>query len=512
MSHLPQRLSVFVDDGRTERSHESFQGLSFEKIEQSGKAPISFFRSDFRKTRITDCTFRGNNFSRCDFISSTFRNTSFIECNFLTSSIMYSVFYDCTFDNNKDFNPDLFRCRLSSCIFRNQAIARATWRDTSFISCSFINCTIERSTLQNIEFLGCNLDGFDLSQMSANDIHFANTSVEGATIDPDYLGTYTFENVDLGSMHFEYRSADLDFSTSNFEDFMALARHFEAQQRWSEAFNILALLCQVSAEKRRDLSLEEAWERCLLGALDLEIPADAAENVRRLFRLAKHYLRLGLLTISACLRFVAVAELVEHLTLDTLVLEELTVGATSLLRTIETLPNMERALAADVRSATSVRFQVQVDTDDENFAKDGILTFLTSTAGRQGIPFNIIKIGFGSIVIEAATWFIIVMMLFRAARSASYTLVEIRLILKARDRLAQIMDQSLTPKDIINTVKRVHQSFPGETTVTDLVGDEIAEIGRTFHDLMHEVKAGGKEFLTLVREVRIFIDDLRKHE
>ena len=72
--------------------------------------------------------------------------------------------------------------------------------------------------------------------------------------------------------------------------------------------------------------------------------------------------------------------------------------------------------------------------------------------------------------------------------------------MKMRDRLAQIIDQSRKPEDILNTVKRVRQTFPAETTATDLVGDEVAEIARTFHSLMHEVKLGGKEFLSLVRE------------
>ena len=443
-----------------ERTGRNLQGLSFERFDQSGKAPISFFRSDFRKTRITECIFKGNNFSRCDFISSVFYNTSFIECNFLTSSILYSVFNGCEFNKNKNFNPDLLRCRLSNCTFLNQEVARATWRDTSFVSCSFINCLFERSTLQNMEFENCNMVGLDLSQMTATDLHFANSSLDEITIDPDFLGTYTFTTTDLASIRFRYRSADLDLSAKNPEDFIALARHFEAQHRWSETFNILALLVQMQGQPQHTLSLEREWERCLLASLDLEIPGDAAENIRRLFRLAKHYFRLQLLTVSGSLRLVATAELIGRIRLNSLLLEEITTGAVSFLRAIETLPNFEHSLVSDFYSSAMVRFQVQIDTDDEFVAKEGFLAVLDNTAGTRGIPFKIIKVGFGSVVIEAATWFIIVMMLFRAARAASNTLVEIRLILKTGDRIARLIEESQKPKEILSAVRRFAKHYP----------------------------------------------------
>ena len=112
------------------------------------------------------------------------------------------------------------------------------------------------------------------------------------------------------------------------------------------------------------------------------------------------------------MRFVAAAELIEHLSLDTLVVEELIAGSKSLLRAVETLPNIERSLATDVSSSAYVRFQIQVDTDDEDCATSSLVTFLKSATDNRGIPFEIIRVGFGSVVIEAATWFVVVMMLF----------------------------------------------------------------------------------------------------
>jgi len=510
MPSLPARFLVFVDDGRTDRSKESFQGVSFANLDQTAKTPISFFRSDFRKAKVTDCTFVGNNFSRCDFISTIFENSRFEKCDLLTSAMMNCVLRSCEFENNQPFNPDIFRCRLSDCTFLDQSVERATWRDSAFVNCTFEHCAIERSSLENIEFEDCRLDNLDLSQITANDLHFIRGTLDNVTLDPDYLGTYTFEDVKLADIHFRYRSAGLDFSIANPGDLLALAEHFTTQRRWSEVFNIFALLIQIHGQEHQYVSLEIQWERCLLGALELDIPADAAENVRRLFSHAKHYLKIGLITASDSLLLLACVELVYRLSLNQLVLEEVAVGALQLRRAIETLPRMEEALLADPRGSTNVRFQVQLDTDNEELATTGFVAFFDQVAHKHGIPFEILKVGVGSVIVEAATWFVVVMMFFRAAKAASYTMADIRVVSKAGDRVRQIMDQATEPRQVIEAMKLLHRTLPKETNVRDLVGEEVADIGRGFRTLMHEIKVGGTDFLALVREVRIFVNDLRK--
>jgi hypothetical protein len=196
-----------------------------------------------------------------------------------------------------------------------------------------------------------------------------------------------------------------------------------------------------------------------------------------------------------------------RLPLNLLITEELADGAASLVRTIETFPDLEEFLTHDGHSRTLVRFQVQLDTEDEHAARDGIQQ-LQSAAVNRRIPFEIIRVGHGSVIIEAATWFAVIMMLFRAARSASVTFVQIRLILKAESRLLRILDHTKQPKNILDTVDLLFQRLPKEGAAMDLVREEVDEIGRAFQSLAHHVKIGGTDLLKLIREVRIFIGEL----
>jgi uncharacterized protein YjbI with pentapeptide repeats len=504
---LIQRTRAFIDDGRTDRSKESFQGVRFEHFNQSGRPPISFHRSDFRKAKFNDCTFDGNDFSRSDFISCIAQDSRFIECDFLTSSITYSVFEQCSFARNRNFSADLFRCSVSNSIFCNQEIDRAAWRDTSFSDCQFTGCSVERSTLERIEFVRCRLDRLDLSQASINDVHFEGCSLTDAVLDPDYLGTYTFSATSLSGVQFSYRTLPLDFSITNSDDFASLQSHFENQQRWSEAFNISAIRSQILGTPNP--SLEDLWRRCLIASIELEIVADAAENIRRLFRLAKHYLQIELLSVSDSLRMAAATELLSHLPLNQLIIEELASGGASLIRVVESLQHLETALARDSYGKARVRFQLQLDSEDEHAVRSAFEPIMWETARQHGIPFEIIGIGRGSIILEAATWFAVVMMLFRAARSASFTFVQIRLVLKAQDRLLQILDHKSKPRDVLSTVDELFQHIPKDGTAMDLVKEEVDQIGEAFQSLARHVKVGGVELLKLVREVRIFIGDLR---
>lgn len=510
MAHPPAELYKFVDDGRGDRSKESFQGVSFDKINQLKSAPISFFRSDFRKARIADCVFVKSNFSRCDFIASIFENSRFLECDFLTSSMMNCVFRKCIFERNKHFNPDLIRCRLSECDFLSQRMERAAWRDTVFSNCRFVACSLAKSSLLGMEFDNCDLSKLNLARISAQDIHFCGGNLHGVVFDPDYLGTYTFKNVSLENVRFEYRSLKIDFSISRPEDFLALGEHLVSQQRWSEAFNVFALLAQLHGRQSQHISLENRWERCFTAALDLNIPADAAENVRRLFRLATHYLDVGMMTVSGSLSLLGKVELAGRLPLNPLVQEEVVLGSLLFRRGVEAHAQSELSFAADPNASAIVRFQTVIDTDDEGGARKCFEGLLRGVLGKTEIPFQVLKVGVGSVVIEAATWFAVIMMFYRAAKAMSYAWTDIRVTSKAGDRIAEMMDMAEKPNEVIDAMNQFRKSLPQKTNVRDLVGDELVDVAKGFRALMHQTKLGGKDFLGLIREIRIFANDLRK--
>lgn len=507
---LPALARQFIDDGRLDRSKESFQGIVFKGLRQEPDKAISFSRSDFRGANISDCHFHSNNFTRADFISARVMNTRFVSCDFMTSFISNSIFENCLFKNNKNFNSDIYRCDMINCNFVNQPVSRAIWRDLRFTRCLFSGFPIERSTVENVTFTECDLSNADLSQMSAMDIIFENCCVEGTILDPDYLGSYIFISTPLNKLKFSYRTRNLEFSLSNPSDLVSLGHYLETQGRWSEAFNMKIIGMQLHPSVFQNNTLPEAWMLYLTNSIKLDIPSDASENILRMFRIAKLYLLSGGISISDTLMFIAFSNEISRVSMNGLAHEALHTGRASLLGKLQDIHNLDKLLTMDRHSLNKFRFQVQFESKDEYTVGQKFSGVMDRISAETGMTYQVLRIGYGSVLVEAISTLVIILIFFRAARSASYNLAEMRVAHHASKRFAEIARNAKDMKTAIGAIKTFRESLPPDPPISEVMFSELVETGKSIATLVREIRTAGDDILSLVKEVRIFIDNSRK--
>jgi len=500
----------FIDDGRLDRSKESFQGIVFKDFMQEAQVAISFHRSDFRGASILRCHFKGNDFSRADFISTRFISSSFSECDFAISHMSNSVFEDCSFCANVNFNPDLYRCDLFDCTFVNQNVFRSTWRDNRFKNCEFKNFSIEKSTIENVIFEDCDLEGVDLSQVSAIDIVFKNCNIKNIILDPDYVGSYMFLSTPLDNVKFSYRSNDLEFSLLRYSDVISLGKHFETQDRWSEAFNLQVIGLQVHPGRFTDSVIAEEWMYYASKSIESDIPSDAAENIARMFRVARFYLESGVISISSVLMILSFSDELCRARLNVLVNERLCTGKALLLESLHNLINIEELIALDQQHGMMVQFQVQIESDDAALVEHLFRDVTTRVLNTTGIPCTVTRIGYGSVLVEAVSLLLFVLVFFRLARSASYNMAEIKIVNQVEKRVSEIVRDSKDAASAIAIMKEFKDNLPKEPPISKMMIKETTEIGKTVNALSREIRSSSSELLSLVKEVRIFLNSFRK--
>lgn len=256
--------------------------------------------------------------------------------------------------------------------------------------------------------------------------------------------------------------------------------------------------------------LVEDWMIYLLKSIQLPIPSDAAENTARMFRIAKFYLASGAVCISDALMFLSFAGEISRTKLNGLVYETLLTGRAALLGALHNLKDFETLLAKDRHGKMSFRFQVQVESADEMAVEADFRAIMDTVASRTGMAYQILRVGYGSILIEAIATFVGIMVFFRAARSVSYNLAEIRVAHQAGKRCAELARNAQDAQKAAKAIELFRESLPPEPPVSEILVDEVAEMGDSIASLTKSIRAAGSDILGLVKEVRVFMDDVNK--
>jgi hypothetical protein len=125
------------------------------------------------------------------------------------------------------------------------------------------------------------LGSINLSNLIAQDLTFIQSNLTGCTFDPDYLGSYLFDQQSIGGLSFMYRGQKLDLVETEADEISALIEYMNQQNRYSEAFSLTALFFMLTKKAGRKTSADqlfEYWCKEIEASANIENFLDAKEN------------------------------------------------------------------------------------------------------------------------------------------------------------------------------------------------------------------------------------------
>ena len=166
--------------------------------------PKSFYRADFRRSKITNCKFFENIFGRADFVdvyieNSNFKNVNWGSCLFKNSYIV-STFYH----NNSYRGVSLQFNTFKQCIFKNEKFLFNAYK-TKFIHCIFESCTFEKSSLEDLVFENCEFNDVNIAECHAEKLKFNSCSINKLKLGVTYWSTYLYRNTKIEDCLFMYK-------------------------------------------------------------------------------------------------------------------------------------------------------------------------------------------------------------------------------------------------------------------------------------------------------------------
>lgn len=254
----------FSDTGEIKREKENFQNFLFENIDLSKHSePISFFRSDFRGSKVINSHFYKNNFDRADFIDSYVSHSTFEKCCFGTDFIN-TYFSHSNFIQNTNDGCSIVNCTFNECNLSEEVFTNCTIRDCVFINCTLQKCKMEMNTVSEILFDGCTFNRINLAHQGAYNFKFNACQLSDVIVDPDYIGSYLFKETDLTKIRYQYRGADFNLNSDQIDNLKALSEFYSNSRRYYEAFNLIILINSISPHKN---SLLEAFKSVIVNIL-----------------------------------------------------------------------------------------------------------------------------------------------------------------------------------------------------------------------------------------------------
>jgi uncharacterized protein YjbI with pentapeptide repeats len=296
------KYNKFYDTGNPKREKENFQQFYFDRLDLSKSVvPISFYRSDFRGAKITDCSYFKNNFGNADFIDCVIENSSFISCSFKYSEL-YNSFYKKVFFQESVFSS----ASLVKLVFEDSSFVNIKFRVNTFRDCKYINTTIQdcdfhKSSMDEIEFESVSFNNVDLSGMTAMNLYFDNCIFENVVVDADYLGSYFFKGKLPGNIRLKYRGKIFDFDIRQLDLLNNLFMLLWEKGRYYEAINILV---QKNVINKKNVSIIEPVKHALQLILSNPNVLRRTYQVEKIFRLFEYYFNSAHVAVSDYFKFI----------------------------------------------------------------------------------------------------------------------------------------------------------------------------------------------------------------
>lgn len=214
------RINMFFEDGQ---DHEccALTDLVFKDIDytQFNKA-VSFFRSDFSRSKFYSCTFNRNSFGRADFIDVCLKNTEFDSVDFGSCLIKNALLEKVMFTRNQYRGVAIQYTYFKKCVFRDEDFITNMYH-CNFYECTFINCTFKKSSLDSNEFTNCEFIKVDLSECIAENLRFDNCSLRDIFLGANLWSTYLYRNTDIYSLGFKYRGQVVGIWNGNPKEYIS---------------------------------------------------------------------------------------------------------------------------------------------------------------------------------------------------------------------------------------------------------------------------------------------------
>lgn len=239
MSNL-QKALFFSENGSKKREQENFQGYVFANVnEKESGIETSFYRSDFRGAKFSECHFFKNNFSNADFIDSSINRTFFDNCQFKFTEIYNTYMDGVSFDKVLMDSASLVKVVCADCAFEKTKFVATTFRECTFNSCKIENCSFSKNSIDGVDFVKTSFSNVDLSNMTAINLTFSDCTFDNLIIDADYLGSYFFKGNLMDKIKLKYRGKIFDLNISQSDLLLNLFKIYFQAERYYEAINVL---------------------------------------------------------------------------------------------------------------------------------------------------------------------------------------------------------------------------------------------------------------------------------
>lgn len=463
-------------------SGQNFNSYLFDSIDFRGtKNNASFYRCDFRNTRIVNSFFYENNFDRADFVDSALSDTHFDKCEFGTDFIN-TYFYNCSFSANSFNGCSLIQCFFVKCTFSSNDWKESDIRNCQFDACSIENDIYEMNTCVDLTFKNSELKRVNLANQSAFDFKFHTCTLKNITVDPDYFGSYLFTETDFSSLKYSYRGQLLETKSDLLKNIGGLGKLYESSKRFVEMYNVALLM---GAKTFNDRQLTDIFKTSLDGILNLDHPLKRVADLKRLKDTLCFY--VFHLPVGYHLFFFQIYYLKEKYSNESRLEERII-----LFETINSLENMFASIQFNWKASFptdefwTLRFRIP--EQEEKVLIDSVNTIsleVIEQLGPQEGKWEVVSREKGSLVIYIAASAGLCVFLITCIRKFTTELINIKLNIKTLHKLNN-EKKFLKDKDYkeiaLKTIKATHRKdvIKSSKRIKNLTLDEIEVIVDSF--------------------------------
>ena len=221
--------------------------LSFKLLEDldytQNETIVSFYRCDFRRSKINNCVFYKNPFGRSDFIDTYICNSRFQEVNWGSCLFENATFENVQFIRNRYKGVSARYTYFKNCSFTKETIVINMF-DCIYQACVFVDCIFEKSSISNVTFVNCTFIRTDLSQCHAEKLKFDLCKLEEVFLGLPFWATYLFKDTFINRFAFKYHGQTVDIIRKDY--FMSAFSEFWEKERLFEFINAHIISKQLS--------------------------------------------------------------------------------------------------------------------------------------------------------------------------------------------------------------------------------------------------------------------------
>ncbi|WP_305116188.1 pentapeptide repeat-containing protein [Thomasclavelia cocleata] len=222
-------------------SYKLFEDVDYTQSESI----VSFYRCDFRGSKINNCIFYKNPFGRSDFIDTYICNSKFREVNWGSCLFENASFENTQFSGNRYKGVSAKYTYFKKCIFSNETIISNMF-DCLYQECTFVDCIYEKSSILNIQFINCTFIRTDISQCHAEQLKFDSCTLQDVYLGLPFWATYLFKNTFINRFAFKYHGEIIDIIRESY--FLSSFKEFWENGRLYEYINAHIISKQISMQ------------------------------------------------------------------------------------------------------------------------------------------------------------------------------------------------------------------------------------------------------------------------